>query len=955
MELTYRRLIFCTMHMVTCRKGDPHQITDEKLLKAMTVNENLHSLGLTLRPQDIGLLAASDSLYRFYSEVKELVPEMKAKPMYPNFPVQVMEIDEAQFRLHQMIHYFSTYELEWLTGKSISRGWLPYMDSTPKTKRDDRLLSYTVLELAEEEDSYNLCLTRILNRRERLTLSEKELVMLSLPHASEETVNGIRIAFKENLELLFPEIFEKMSGKDSVRILRHLCQHTGDVLSNAAILLKKNKYHFRTSQKRTMVKLLESYPAENLRENLMLSNTKRERNLVILRYLDFNIYARSTAHKKAVADLRNGTIISWEGTAKRMLAGHEEGALAYTAKRPGAMLRMLKWILSLGYDKEEIVNLLIAHAQQFSTQMLVKLLSSVRVESEETIRQEKEKEMQAIRSRYEYERFHMRERFFAEQERKREIDEYMLAFFGVEYQRRRHECEVERLNQVLASRLRELSEARIAKRYREEINECTRNLESHAEILIQGQKQKIHALENSIQKCEERIHFLKNTVRAYKDSPEGAARCAEYAECRILSLEADVIRMKARLADLKAEVRALTNSVFHAFYLDKKKAHIQQRYERIREEAGPKISALKKAHEKEIEKLDNNFSKRLEKVEQETAQRHARLRAWNPSALEVLYEKEAPEIEKELSGKEAAEIEAASKKCEKRIRIMQSVLDWKRILERLLDAHLESITTPLRGRKVYLDPGPFELSRSLMQTTDKSQDGTFVRSGFAWKIPGEAKRVRFFVYWNDNKRVDIDLHASVSTYSEENPDMLHWFHVGWNSEFRESGVCHSGDITHSDAAEYIDIDLCAPLRFITLNVDLFSGQSDFRNIDECFVGLMAVNRFRQNVKLYDPANCFFTHELKQETRFLNYGYIDVRERFVRFVGKPFSRDFVSHPEQDPDTSFYVQNYLDILIKAQKASYVDSPEMADVILTVGKSTLPNSICLIDNNFFLDANV
>ena len=202
MELTYRRLIFCTMHMVTCRKGDPHQITDEKLLKAMTVNENLHSLGLTLRPQDIGLLAASDSLYRFYSEVKELVPEMKAKPMYPNFPVQVMEIDEAQFRLHQMIHYFFTYELEWLTGKSISRGWLPYMDSTPKTKRDDRLLSYTVLELAEEEDSYNLCLTRILNRRERLTLSEKELVMLSLPHASEETVNGIRIAFKENLELL---------------------------------------------------------------------------------------------------------------------------------------------------------------------------------------------------------------------------------------------------------------------------------------------------------------------------------------------------------------------------------------------------------------------------------------------------------------------------------------------------------------------------------------------------------------------------------------------------------------------------------------------------------------------------------------------------------------------------------------------------------------------------------
>lgn len=955
MELTYRRLLFCTMHMLTCRKGDPRQITDEKLLKALTVNENLHSLGFTLRPEDIGLLAASDSLYRFYSEVKELVPEMKAKPMYPNFPDQVMEIDEAQFRLHQMIHYFSTYELEWLTGKSISRGWLPDMESTPKTERDDRLLSYTVLELAEEDDSYSLCLMRILNRRERLTISEKELVMLSLPHASEETFNGIRIAFKENLDLLFPEIFEKMSGKDSVRILRHLCQHTGDVLNNAAILLKKHKYHFRTSQKRTIVKLLESYPAENLRENLMLSNTKRERNLVILRHLDFNIYARNTAHKKAVADLRNRNIISWEGTAKRMLAGHEEGALAYTAKRPGAMLRMLKWILSLGYDEEEIVNLLITHAQQFSTQMLVKLLSSVRVESEETIRQEREKEIQAIRSRYEYERFHMRERFFAEQKHKRQIDEFMLAYFGVEYERRRHECEVERHNQALAASLWELSEAGIAKKYREEINECTRNLESHAEILIQGQKQKIHALENSIQKCEERIHFLKNTVRAYKDSHEGAARCAEYAECRILTLEADVIRMKNRLADLKAEVHALKNSVFHEFHLEKKEAHIQQRYDRIREEAGPKISALKKAHEKEIEKLDNDFSKRLAEVEQEVEQRYARLRAWNLSAIEILYEKEAPELEKALYRKEAAEIEAASEKCEKRIRTMYSILNRKRILERLLAANLENITTPLRERKVYLDPGPFELSRSLMQTTDKSQDGTYVRSGFAWKIPGEAKHVRFFVYWNDKKRVDIDLHASVSAYSEESPDMLHWFHVGWNSEFRESGVCHSGDITHSDAAEYIDIDLCSPLRYVTLNVDLFSGQSTFRNIDECFVGLMAVNRCSQNVKLYDPANCFFTHELKQETRFLNYGYIDVRNRFVRFVGKPFSTDFASHPEQDPDTNFYIQKYLDILIKAQKASYVDSPEMADVILTVEKSAKPNAISLIDSNFFLDASV
>ena len=94
MELSYHKLLLSTMHMVTCAKGDPDRITDETLLQALTVNENLHALGFTLRPQDIGMLAASSSMQEFYQQVKELVPEVKAEPMYPDFPIQVMEIDE---------------------------------------------------------------------------------------------------------------------------------------------------------------------------------------------------------------------------------------------------------------------------------------------------------------------------------------------------------------------------------------------------------------------------------------------------------------------------------------------------------------------------------------------------------------------------------------------------------------------------------------------------------------------------------------------------------------------------------------------------------------------------------------------------------------------------------------------------------------------------------------------
>ena len=541
MELSYHKLLLSTLHMVTCAKGNPERITDETLLQALTVNENLHALGFTLRPQDIGMLAASSSIQEFYQQVKELVPEVKAAPMYPDFPNQVMEIDEAQFRLHQMMHYFSTYGLEWLTGQRVSKGWLPDVASTPKTERDDRLLKDTVLELVWEEDSRGLCLRRILGRRERLTIPEKELVLLSLPHVSEETFDGMKILFKENLELLFPEIFAKMPGKEAVRILGHLCQHTGDVLNNAAILLKKNRYHLRTAQKRMLVRLLESYPASDLRGNLILSNTKRERNLLILRHLDYNIYSRSAAHKKAVADLRAGSLRSWEGTAKWMLTGHEEGALAFAAKRPGVMLRMLQWILSLGYDEEEIAGLLCAQAEKFSTQMLVKLLHTVRVETEEGIRKEEEKAFREIE-----EHFVQRKRPYAYIQRPYENE--------LRSEKWQHESAVRQCRDKLSRKLDAWSEPVLSRKCRKEITKTMEKLEQQAGVFVQSQKNRALALEKSMRKIQQRIIFLEGIVRAYKDGREGTGRCAENAQCLIVSLESDKRRMQERLSALQAEI-----------------------------------------------------------------------------------------------------------------------------------------------------------------------------------------------------------------------------------------------------------------------------------------------------------------------------------------------------------------------------------------------------------------
>ena len=81
------------------------KITDEALIKAVTMNENLITeTGYVFDPESLAKIAQGDRSAEIYSKVKSFVPEVKAKPMYPDFPSAVMEMEEAEYRLHQYMH-----------------------------------------------------------------------------------------------------------------------------------------------------------------------------------------------------------------------------------------------------------------------------------------------------------------------------------------------------------------------------------------------------------------------------------------------------------------------------------------------------------------------------------------------------------------------------------------------------------------------------------------------------------------------------------------------------------------------------------------------------------------------------------------------------------------------------------------------------------------------------------
>ena len=188
----FEKDIFDALRWVTYTNDDFHRkdeskdiSDDERMQLLLTFNENIKSLGYTFDPQSIinlarlANLANQSDLSNLYDKIKDMIGSVDAKPMYPDFPNQVMEMDEAEFRFHQMIHYLSTYGIEFY-GVKVSKGWLPDVKDTKKTEDDKTLLEYKVIRLKYLSDAMTSAFETILSKRERMTILESRIVAYSL-------------------------------------------------------------------------------------------------------------------------------------------------------------------------------------------------------------------------------------------------------------------------------------------------------------------------------------------------------------------------------------------------------------------------------------------------------------------------------------------------------------------------------------------------------------------------------------------------------------------------------------------------------------------------------------------------------------------------------------------------------------------------------------------------------
>lgn len=661
-KFNYDNLLFRELRMVSVKENEDsvlvgegsYALTNNDILKALTLDENLKSLGYCFTPDSFPLLCHSN-INSLYEDIKSYIGDVKADPMYKGFPDEVMNMDEATFRFHQLLHYMSTYGVEFFTGCEVKKGWLPESTDTKRDKADAFKTDLKQIEGISSDEKYFKPAFALLSRKTRLTESGERLIAEAVKHLTSEQLNELQIPFKENVQVLFDLGMEE---KD-LRLLITACKNPMDAFKCIKEVLNENNWHLRTSQKRIIAKLLDSFENHSFEENLIYSNSRREMVIHILDHIDYTTYSRNDAHKKSVSLLKDKKLKSWMSKIEKWIAQGENRQtelMLALQKRPGMFLRMCIRLLRLGYNEYLIEKYLVEVSSELSTQTIVDLLN------------------------YDYEA------------------------------------------------------------YAEE---------------------------------EDKIHWV----------------------------------------------------------------------------------------------------------------------------------------------------------------------NFREILRNALSEKFQHLDTEFKNKKVYLDTQDYDIAHSMIL---KSEEGGYNRGGMAFKIPDEANKVRFFVYWNDKSRVDIDLHAMFTDV-----DGGH-HHVGWDGSHCDTGVVTSGDITHSDAAEYIDFDLNNPeLDFATAAVSLFSGANSFKDVETCFVGLMGVSKLGEDIKLYDPKACFISQDLKSDLRDLNYGVISVQDRYIRYLGKANDQNYFKNSTDI--IQFSLQTYLQLLFEAQDVILVENKEDAEIEMSIAKG---KGISLMDENFYID---
>lgn len=338
------------------------------------LQKNLEALGYALSPALFARLAtlSSDSIGAIYLELIDELRRLRGahyvyKPLYPNFPAQVMALDEARLYCNAILHYAG------LASQFGIRTPRPPSEERPHLKP---------IALAEP-GAFETLVARLLRARTPYSPQDREDVALLFAQAPALAVASLpeEIPNKENLAVVCAQLLRNgledtpqlerypRTATDVLRIAVGLCD--GDVSLAAATKFGRFPRRWRAR----LLAWMERAP--NVLEDMQRWKGRWQRLGERLHPGEYAARFPQTA--AAFQALRNGQRLrGFNAQVETALAeGRTGAAVDILQQRPGELARRLDHLARLGSDA--VADAFARHADAVSTAVLLQVLTHFRL------------------------------------------------------------------------------------------------------------------------------------------------------------------------------------------------------------------------------------------------------------------------------------------------------------------------------------------------------------------------------------------------------------------------------------------------------------------------------------------------------------------------------------------------------------------------------------------------
>ncbi len=332
-----------------------------------TILKNIENLGFTFTAELIERLKTLDEkqLEGFYleiiAELKEMVGDhVQHKPMYPNFPKQVMKMSEAELYINAIIHYIT--------------GGLPQYDKIERFPLIDNPY-LRILDLGTKEE-FEQVFTNLVGAKSSISITEKEDLEWFFAEYGDQTQRLLptEIVHKENMALACALAF-KYTEYGPAFAEKHLDTATDilrfyTALSEWDVSLATNT-KFKSiprSQRKFILKLLER--KGNIAEDMNRYPEKWKRAGEYLHPREFSEKFLKVA--EAFDVVRNNKIInSFYHKVELALENDIPTAIELLKQRPGELVRKLDVLLRRATEPQQVIEAAFEVIDSVSTPVLI--------------------------------------------------------------------------------------------------------------------------------------------------------------------------------------------------------------------------------------------------------------------------------------------------------------------------------------------------------------------------------------------------------------------------------------------------------------------------------------------------------------------------------------------------------------------------------------------------------